>query len=257
MTTASRRGRIRPPPRAAHRFDAQLRGWLRGQVAGAVWQRTNPFLGCNDYTNPDPAVCSTRYLVLDPRQRVQLERQDFLGGGQVGYNFAFGKVVLGVEADIAYTSIDTTSTFHQPFPCCVRDVRSCTGSCRSLSTVRGRLGSRLRQRAPLRDRRPGGRARSNIRSRLTDPSLVGRRICRRLELRSWPSDTRGAGIEISFGQWSLRTEYLFYDLGQETLTAPFLIGGAREPFTFRPEFDTQGQIVRIGTNFQLQLMPRE
>ena len=58
-------------------------------------------------------------------------------------------------------------------------------------------------------------------------------------------------LEISFGQWSLKTEYLFYDLGQETLTAPFLIGGVPEPFTFRPEFDTQGHILRIGTNFPL------
>ena len=63
--------------------------------------------------------------------------------------------------------------------------------------------------------------------------------------------TGGAGVEISFGQWSLKTEYLFYDLGQETLTAPFLIGGAPEPFIFRPEFDTQGHILRVGTNFPL------
>ena len=63
--------------------------------------------------------------------------------------------------------------------------------------------------------------------------------------------TAGAGVEISFGQFSVKTEYLFYDLGQETLTAPFLIGGAPEPFTFRPEFDTQGHILRVGTNFPL------
>jgi outer membrane immunogenic protein len=63
--------------------------------------------------------------------------------------------------------------------------------------------------------------------------------------------TTGGGIEISFGQWSLKTEYLFYDLGRETLTAPFLIGGVAEPFTFRPEFDTQGHILRVGTNFPL------
>ena len=49
----------------------------------------------------------------------------------------------------------------------------------------------------------------------------------------------------------MKTEYLFYDLGQETLTAPFLIGGVPEPFIFRPEFDTQGHILRIGTNFPL------
>ena len=64
--------------------------------------------------------------------------------------------------------------------------------------------------------------------------------------------TGGAGVEISFGQFSVKTEYLFYDLGQETLTAPIASSAAfREPFTFRPEFDTQGHIFRIGTNFPL------
>ena len=31
-----------------------------GLVAGAVWQQSNPFLNCYDFTNPDPNVCSTR-----------------------------------------------------------------------------------------------------------------------------------------------------------------------------------------------------
>ena len=86
---------------------------------------------------------------------------------------------------------------------------------------------------------------------LTDGAICGRRICRRFELQLKVGYTGGAGVEISFGQWSMKTEYLFYDLGQETLTAPFLIGGVPEPFIFRPEFDTQGHILRIGTNFPL------
>ena len=63
--------------------------------------------------------------------------------------------------------------------------------------------------------------------------------------------TGGAGVEIAFGQWSLKTEYLFYDLGSESLSAPFLLNGAAEPFVFRPDFNTQGYILRVGTNFPL------
>ncbi len=47
--------------------------------------------------------------------------------------------MLGFEADIAYTSINTTSTFLQPFPCCVRDTFM-HQELSSLSTLRRRLG---------------------------------------------------------------------------------------------------------------------
>jgi outer membrane immunogenic protein len=63
--------------------------------------------------------------------------------------------------------------------------------------------------------------------------------------------TGGAGIEVGFGNWTFKTEYLFYDLGGENFAAPFTIGGGVEPFTFRPDFSTQGHILRIGTNFYL------
>ena len=63
----------------------------------------------------------------------------FLGGAQIGYNFEAGNLVAGIEADIAYTSINTTSTFLQPFPCCVRDTFM-HQELSSLSTLRGRLG---------------------------------------------------------------------------------------------------------------------
>lgn len=222
-------------------------GGYVGVVAGAVWQQRNPFLGCHDFTNLDPTVCSTDISFSIPGNAFNLNDTGFLGGGQIGYNFAFGKVVLGVEADIAYTSIDTTSTFLQPFPCCVRDT-FLHQELSSLSTVRGRFGYAFDNVLLYAT---GGLAVGQVEYsfRLTDPSLVGGGFAGDSNSKLAVGYTGGAGIEISFGQWSLKTEYLFYDLGQETLTAPFLIGGAREPFTFRPEFHTQGHIVRIGTNF--------
>jgi outer membrane immunogenic protein len=220
-------------------------GGYVGAVAGAVWQQRNPFLGCHDFTNLDPNVCSTDISFSIPGNAFTLNDTGFLVGGQIGYNFAFGKVVLGVEADIAYTSIDATSTFLQPFGCCVRDT-FLHQELSSLSTVRGRLGYAFDNVLLYAT---GGLAVGQVEYsfRLTDPSLVG--FAGDSNSKLAVGYTGGAGIEIKFGQWSLKTEYLFYDLGKETLTAPFLIGGAQEPFTFRPEFHTQGHIVRIGTNF--------
>jgi opacity protein-like surface antigen len=224
-------------------------GLYVGVVAGAAWQQSNPFLNCLDFTNQDPNVCSTDLSFGIPGTFFSLNDTGFLGGAQIGYNMAFGNVVAGVEADIAYTSINATSTFQQPFPCCVRDTFM-HQELSSLSTVRGRLGYAFDN---ILLYATGGLAVGQVEYAfgLTDAQFVGGGFADASNSKLAVGYTGGAGVEISFGQWSLKTEYLFYDLGQETLTAPWLIGGVPEPFTFRPEFDTQGHILRVGTNFPL------
>ena len=121
---------------------------------------------------------------------------------------------------------------------------------RSLSTLRGRLGYAA---GNVLLYATGGLAVGQVEYAfgLTDAQFAGGGFAGASNSQLKVGYTGGAGVEISFGQFSVKTEYLFYDLGQETLTAPFLIGGVPEPFTFRPEFDTQGHILRIGTNFPL------
>ena len=88
---------------------------------------------------PRSTVCSTLAIFDIPGNFFSLNDTGFLGGGQIGYNAAFGNLVAGVELDIAYTSISTTTTFLQPFPCCVRDTFM-HQELQSLSTMRARLG---------------------------------------------------------------------------------------------------------------------
>ncbi len=235
-----------PPPVVLTRNFA---GAYVGVVAGAVWQQSNPFLNCFDYTNPDPNVCSTDISFGIPGNFFNLNDTGFLGGAQIGYNFEAGNLVFGVEADIAYTSINTTSTFQQPFPCCVRDTFM-HEELSSLSTVRGRLGYAA---GNILFYATGGLAIGQVEYAfgLTDDQFAGGGFAGATNSQLKVGYTGGGGVEVAFGQFSVKTEYLFYDLGQETLSAPFLIGGAPEPFTFRPEFDTQGHILRIGTNFPL------
>lgn len=240
------------PPPAVIATDSAPPPWSGlyvGVNAGAVWQPSNSFLNCFDFTNPDPNVCSTATSFGIPGTFFSLADTGFLGGAQIGFNVAAGNLVAGIEADIAYTSISTTSSFQQPFPCCVRDTFM-HQELQSLSTVRARLGYAVDN---ILVYATGGLAVGQVEYAfgLTDDQFVGGGFAGASNSQLRAGYTAGGGIEISFGQWSLKTEYLFYDLGQETLTAPFLIGGAQEPFTFRPEFDTQGHIVRVGTNFPL------
>ena len=63
--------------------------------------------------------------------------------------------------------------------------------------------------------------------------------------------TVGGGGEYSFGHWSLKGEYLYYDLGEETLRAQFIEAGVPISVYQYPEIETKGHIVRVGLNFKL------
>jgi outer membrane immunogenic protein len=66
--------------------------------------------------------------------------------------------------------------------------------------------------------------------------------------------TLGGGAEVALGKWSLKGEYLYYDLGDQDLSAEGVLNGVRtsalgRPIHFEPEFETQGHIARIGLNY--------
>ena len=62
------------------------------------------------------------------------------------------------------------------------------------------------------------------------------------------------GLEWGFGAWSLKGEYLFYDLGSNTLTAACssVIGGCTgvAPTLFFTHFRNDGSIARVGLNYR-------
>jgi hypothetical protein len=64
----------------------------------------------------------------------------------------------------------------------------------------------------------------------------------------------GGGLEWGFGAWSLKGEYLYYDLGGHTLTAACstVIGGCTglAPTSFSTRFRDNGSIARVGLNYR-------
>jgi opacity protein-like surface antigen len=241
-----------PPPVVIKNFA----GAYVGLVAGAVGQRNDPYLGCNDFTNSPPSVCSTQVSFGIPGNAFEANTVGFTGGAEVGYNFRTGNIVLGVEGDISYTDIDFTGHYDQSFvfPCCtVVWASSMHQSLNSLSTVRARFGYAFDN---VLIYGTGGLAVGQVeyefRLNFPDvggPGLLG--VAGDEKSKLAVGYTGGAGIEVGFGPWSLKTEYFFYNLGDETLNAPFTIAGAPQPFAFRPHFVTEGQVVRVGTNFRL------
>jgi outer membrane immunogenic protein len=66
--------------------------------------------------------------------------------------------------------------------------------------------------------------------------------------------TAGSGLEWGFGAWSLKGEYLYYNLGSHTLTAACstVLGGCAgvTPTVFSTHFHDSGAIARVGLNYR-------
>jgi outer membrane immunogenic protein len=72
----------------------------------------------------------------------------------------------------------------------------------------------------------------------------------RTTLLGW---TAGGGLEVGWGQWSVKGEALYYDLGNHTLNASCtLVGGvpcATPNTIFSAHFADRGAIARVGLNY--------
>jgi outer membrane immunogenic protein len=130
-------------------------GFYVGAHAGAGWGTTESTL-TSTTTPPNPPVAVNFPLS-------QNSRSGFLGGGQVGYNWQSGWVVLGVQGDIA--GLDVKGTV----PCMV--VLSCTAKSHWLATVSGRIGGVVADRTLLYVK--GGAAWLNTTHSVTAPTGAG------------------------------------------------------------------------------------
>ena len=116
-------------------------------------------------------------------------------GGTVGYNWQFGRAVIGAEGDIDWSGIKGTTT-----------TVLCPGGCETrnkwLATARGRVGFSFDRFLPYFT---GGLALGDINA--NRPGFPGGSISN----AGW---TVGAGLEVGLvSNVSLKAEYLYVDLG--------------------------------------------
>ena len=182
----------------------------------------------------------------------------FIGGGQIGYNYQIGQLVLGAEADLQYLDMRQQSSWARTLSDAT-GAATVTTSARSsvdwLGTVRARAGYAF-------DRTliyvTGGLAygRTKDASTITsvgsddDGNFAGLWTGRKAGTRAgW---TLGGGIEYAItGNLTIKGEYLYYDLGRSKY---LLSGSATDP---DDEFlganvrrKTNGSIVRAGLNWK-------
>jgi outer membrane immunogenic protein len=178
----------------------------------------------------------------------------FIGGGQIGYNYQItpNSWVAGVEADVQYTDFKGSA--------------SATGNLASFNGIRGGLGNpwvynqdqRVSWLSTVRGRlgwtptdhtwlfyATGGLAVGGVKASdsLMFPTGVAWTGSTSATKAGW---TLGGGVEARLpDNWSVKAEYLYYDLGRLTVNGTPNIATT---VTNTTDFAFRGNIVRVGLN---------
>jgi outer membrane immunogenic protein len=225
-------------------------GFYAGIHGGYHWGGGGSFLSL------EPSVANWTSLSPDYGQfhgRYDSSPDGFLGGGQLGYNWRSGTFVVGLEADISRSDADGQKS-HSALVTEGLDTFPVAAFSRQemdwFGTVRGRVGV-----MPLQDRRllvyvTAGLAYARVR---TAHTIVD------IDLQSgfagtssdWEvGGTVGAGLEWGIGgAWTLKAEYLYYDLGDRRVEGANFNNAS--PLGFDARYDLSGHIARVGVNYQI------
>lgn len=143
----------------------------------------------------------------------------FAGGGQAGFNFQSGHVVLGLEADFGGMNISESATGTATYPCCAPTAFTITQTVETswLFTLRPRVGVAAHR---VFIYGTGGMAVTdvNYKALFTDTFATahenggkdGNQV-------GW---TAGGGAEVKVNRhWSVKGEYLYADFGSVTNTS--------------------------------------
>jgi outer membrane immunogenic protein len=190
----------------------------------------------------------------------------FIGGGQIGYNYQFApNWVAGLEADFQGANIKSTASATNAALDVAGGLLTVAGTGSQeidwFGTLRGRLG--WLPVDPLLVYATGGLAYGHVQ---TDVSFLGVRSPNGNPLLASAngssaisqSDTRagwtlGGGLEWMFApRWTVKAEYLHYDLGTETLNQTLVLNSSVGFISANIQSAShyRGDIVRAGLNYR-------
>jgi len=167
-----------------------------------------------------------------------------VAGGQVGYNYQWNWLVLGVEADGGYMNLDGRGL--EPDPIGRNDVRGESDS-DFFTTIRGRLGFAFGHWLFYGT---GGGIGVNWETRVVDDCNTGNCGLGLIDAHKQEFDwgwTGGGGIEYMLGcHWTIRGEYLRYQLDNQTFSGVNTFNGV----TYGWRASDAGNIIRAALNYK-------
>ncbi len=182
---------VKAPARVVQPIPFTWTGFYVGGSAGFISQNTT-------VTDIDGAL-------FVPGDTYGIPGHGGLFGVNVGYNYQMGAVVFGLEADIAFSTLDDSIAL-TPFGSI-----NLSSKVNSLGTVRGRIGYAF-DRALLYA--TGGWAYGHVENSLTSALFPAANVSLSNNRSGW---TIGGGLEYAMtNNWTIRAEGLYVDLGDST-----------------------------------------
>jgi outer membrane immunogenic protein len=233
-----------PPPVAVAVYN--WTGFYIGGHAGYGWGRSD----VDTSPLPTPAAFGA-----DPfSQRFDVD--GFVAGGQIGYNFQTGRWVFGIELDASATGLDGSQTVG-PLPLFgggfdPGSSQTASSELKWLATARLRGGLLVTDYLLLYV--TGGLAVGKV-----EDSVVTDYVGDPFRYPGSNSDVRfgwtvGGGGEWALGNnWSIKAEYLYVDLGDETIIANPV--AANPPFQVSTNHEFHAHIARVGLNYRFGAAP--
>jgi len=177
------------------------------------------------------------------------------GGGQIGYNWQSGLCILGIETDFNFLSTDSSASRSKRYvsaPTATLTLGSTTQT-NWLWTLRSRVGY-------VKDRwlfyGTGGLTLADLEADFTlsddYAAVLGNASEHQRISETKAGWTVGGGIEVCLDKnWSIRTEYLYADLGTLKGDADDLFTtGGYQPNTLHHEAEFVMHLVRVGLNYK-------
>jgi opacity protein-like surface antigen len=203
-------------------------GWYLGGHVGAA-------LGTTDFADPFGVA-----LFGD-----RVRSPGFIGGGQIGYNYQSGPVVLGIEADVSGDVSDGTNT------CFAVSGNSISSTCRVrpdfYATLTGRLGYAA-GRILLYAKGGAAWTHGTVDMVFNNNPTAYFASSSSFDATGW---TVGGGIEHALTPaWSAKLEYDYLNFGSHSVATPYVAGnpfGLTAPVTSATE---QVHQVKLGLNYR-------
>jgi len=227
---------------------------LKAQMAPAYFSWTGFYVGGNfggGWSDASFSITPTGSWLGFPASIPNLIATDktlhptsFMGGGQVGYNYQINNFVWGIEADI--DSYQAKTTFiGGAIPTTSITAISQGSQQHWLATVRGRLGIAW-DRVLIYGTAGLAASDWDVNMHMTSGGADAVFLSDKTRT-GW---TAGGGFEVAaFGNWSIKGEYLYADLGHATGSSVFPSPPNGAGFTHDHSVHLITQMVRFGINY--------
>ena len=233
-----------PPPPPPPVFS--WTGFYVGGNAGAEWTRSN----FTSFLDPTGGFFTTAsYAFINSIGNGSAHRTGFIGGGQAGYNWQTGNIVIGLEGDIDWLSASATFNAAGLTPGGSNVTLSNSLAPKWLATVRPRVGVAVNQ---LLLYATGGLAVLNSTytqafTNVTGGVPGGGGSSTNTTKAGW---VVGGGAEYAFTHnWSVKAEYLYNKFSGVSTAGVVVPGPGDTPIAFTGTASRSIQIARAGLNY--------